>query len=65
MLLVANVVLKMFLKKVGDLSPRANYTDSNHRLSAKLLPTFAYRVCHVDSVTHPYGRILGFLDRSF
>jgi hypothetical protein len=33
-------------------------------LSAKWLPTFADRVCHVVSVTDPYGRILGFLDRS-
>jgi hypothetical protein len=28
------------------------------------LPTFADRGCHVVSVTDPYGRILGFLDRS-
>jgi hypothetical protein len=28
------------------------------------LPTFADRGCHVVSVTGPYGRILGFLDRS-
>jgi hypothetical protein len=33
-------------------------------LSAKLVPTFADRECHVVSVTDPYGRILGFLDRS-
>jgi hypothetical protein len=33
-------------------------------LSAKWLPTFADRGCHVVSVTDPYGRILGFLDRS-
>jgi hypothetical protein len=30
----------------------------------KLVPTFAGRGCHVVSVTNPYGRILGFLDRS-
>jgi hypothetical protein len=34
------------------------------RLSGKWLPTFADRGCHVDSVTDPYGHILGFLDRS-
>jgi hypothetical protein len=34
------------------------------RLSAKLVPTFADRGCRVVSVTDPYGRILGFLDRS-
>jgi hypothetical protein len=28
------------------------------------LPTFAVRGCHMVSVTDPYGRILGFLDRS-
>jgi hypothetical protein len=28
------------------------------------LPTFADRGCHVVSVTDPYGRILGFLDRN-
>jgi hypothetical protein len=34
------------------------------RLPAKLVPTFADRKCHVVNVTDPYGRILGFLDRS-
>jgi sulfur relay (sulfurtransferase) DsrC/TusE family protein len=36
------------------------YRPSDHRLSAKWLPTFADRGCHVVSVTDPYGRILGF-----
>jgi hypothetical protein len=40
------------------------YRPSDRRLSAKWLPTFADRGCHVVSVTDPYGRILGFLDRS-
>jgi hypothetical protein len=40
------------------------YRPSDRRLSAKLVPTFADRVCHVVSVTDPYGRNLGFLDRS-
>jgi hypothetical protein len=31
---------------------------------AKLLPTFADRGCGMVNVTDPYGRILGFLDRS-
>jgi hypothetical protein len=48
--------------KLRGLSPRANYSDS--RLSAKLVPTFANRGCHLVSVTDPYGRSLGFLDRS-
>jgi hypothetical protein len=38
------------------------YRQSNHRLLAKLVPTFADIGCHVVSVTDPYGRILGFLD---
>jgi hypothetical protein len=51
------------LKKLHGLSPRANYTDY-HRLSAKLVPSFADTGCHVVSVTDPYVLILGFLDRS-
>jgi hypothetical protein len=39
------------------------YRSSDRRMSAKLVPTFADRGCHVASVTDPYGRILGFLDR--
>jgi hypothetical protein len=40
------------------------YRPSDSRLSAKLVPNFADRKCHVVSVTDPYGRILGFLYRS-
>jgi hypothetical protein len=40
------------------------YRPSDRRLSAKWLPTFAEKECQVVSVTDPYGRILGFLDRS-
>jgi hypothetical protein len=40
------------------------YRSSDRRLRAKLVRTFAVRECHVVSVTDPYGRILGFLDRS-
>jgi hypothetical protein len=40
------------------------YRPSDRRFSAKWLPTFADKVCHVVSVTDPYGRIPGFLDRS-
>jgi hypothetical protein len=31
------------------------YRPSDRRLSEKLVPTFAYRVCYVVSVTDPYG----------
>jgi hypothetical protein len=40
------------------------YPPSDRRLSVKWLLTFADGGCHVVSVTDPYGRILGFLDRS-
>jgi hypothetical protein len=40
------------------------YRQSDRRLSAKVVPTFADRECHVVNVTDPYGLILGFLDRS-
>jgi hypothetical protein len=40
------------------------HRPSDRRLSAKWLPTFADRGCHVVSVTDPYCRILDFLDRS-
>jgi hypothetical protein len=40
------------------------YRPSDRRLSAKRLPIFAVKGCHVVSVTDPFGRILGFLDRS-
>jgi hypothetical protein len=39
------------------------YRQSDRRLSAKLVPNFADSGIHVVSVTEPYGRILGFLDR--
>jgi CBS-domain-containing membrane protein len=39
------------------------YQPSDRRLSAKLVPTFADRGCHVVSVTDPYGCILGLIDR--
>jgi hypothetical protein len=52
-------------KKLHGLSPRANYTNrataACRRSNCQL---FADNGCHVVSVTDPYGRILGFLDRS-
>jgi hypothetical protein len=39
------------------------YRQSDRRLSAKLVSTFADRGCHVIGVTDPNGRILGFLVR--
>jgi hypothetical protein len=40
------------------------YRPSDGSLLAKLVPTFADRGRHVESVTGLYGRILGFLDRA-
>jgi hypothetical protein len=48
--------------KLRGLSPQANYTDRT--TAACYCQLFADRGCHVVSVTNPYGRILGFLDRS-
>jgi hypothetical protein len=39
------------------------YRPNDRRLSAKLMPTFADRGCHVVNVTDAYGSILEFLDR--
>jgi hypothetical protein len=40
------------------------YRPSDCRLSAKSVPSFADRGCHVVNATDSYCRILGFLDRS-
>jgi hypothetical protein len=40
------------------------YRPRDRHLSAKLVPSFADRGCHVVRVTDPYGRNLGFLDWS-
>jgi hypothetical protein len=39
------------------------YWQRDRHLSAKLVPTFVDRGCHVVSVTDPYSRILAFLDQ--
>jgi hypothetical protein len=56
--------------KLHGLSPRANYTDrataACQRSDCQLLRIEGakWSACQVVSVTDPYGRILGFLDRS-
>jgi hypothetical protein len=40
------------------------YRPKDRSFSATSVPTFADGGCHVVRVTDPYGRILGFLDRS-
>jgi hypothetical protein len=55
---------KNWLKKTPwSESASELYRPSDRRLSTKWLSTFADRRCHVVSVTDPYGRILGFLDK--
>jgi hypothetical protein len=49
-------------KKPCPESASELYRPRDRRLSAKLVPTFVNRGCHVVSVTGPYSRILGFLD---
>jgi hypothetical protein len=53
----------MINKTPWPVSASELYRSRDHRLLAKLMPTFADRGCHVVSVTDPYGRIPGFLDR--
>jgi hypothetical protein len=56
-------------KQTNKQTPWSESTGELYRLSdrcfsAKWLPTFADKGCHLVSVTDPYGRILGFPDRS-
>jgi hypothetical protein len=56
--------LLIYLLTPWPESARELYRPSGCRLSEKLVPISAYRGCHMVSVTDPYGRILGFLDRT-
>jgi hypothetical protein len=56
--------MKKITKTPWSESASELYRPSDSRFSAKLMPTFADRECHVVSVTDPYGRIRNFLDRS-
>jgi hypothetical protein len=49
---------------MASQSASGPYLSSDHLLSAKLVPTFADRVCHVVSARSPHGRNFDFLDRS-
>jgi hypothetical protein len=53
---------RMSIKTPWSESASELYRPSDRRLSAKLVPIFADRGCHVVGVKDPYGRILGFLD---
>jgi hypothetical protein len=63
--IVLSISLTIYIKKTPwSESVSELYRLSDCRVLAKWLPTFADRRCHVVSVKYPYGRILGFLDRS-
>jgi hypothetical protein len=55
---------KIIKKTPWSESASEIYRPSDRCLSAKWLPTFADRGCHVVSVTDPHCHILNFLDRS-
>jgi hypothetical protein len=56
------LTVKQLLNKLTNsvaISPHANYTDrATAALSAKLVPTFADRGCHVVSATDPPGPLI-------
>jgi hypothetical protein len=62
---MTRIVIVMSIKKAPwPESASELYRPNDSRLSAKLVSTFADKGCYVVSVTEPYGRILGFLDRN-
>jgi hypothetical protein len=62
MFLAFNLPTAKKLNSVAWVRERTMLRD--RRLSAKLLPTFADRGCHVVSMTDPHSHILAFLDQS-
>jgi hypothetical protein len=58
------LVSKAKTKTLWPESANELYRPSDCRLSAKLVPTFADRGCHVVSLTNSYGHILVFLDQT-
>jgi hypothetical protein len=61
---VGLTTLKKKTKTPWSESASELYQPSDRCFSAKWLPTFADKGCHVVSVTDPYRRVLGFIDRS-
>jgi hypothetical protein len=60
---MVNLIKRKEKKTLWFESASELYRPSDRRLSVKLVPAFLDRGCHMISVTDPYGRILGFLDR--
>jgi hypothetical protein len=62
---VQDILLFWYKLKLNSVAWVREWTiPSDRRLSAKLVSTFADSGCRVVSMTDPYDRILGFLDRS-
>jgi hypothetical protein len=55
---------RIYKKTPWSESASELHRQSDRRLSANWLPTFADKGCHVVSLTDPHGRSLDFLDRS-
>jgi hypothetical protein len=63
---MSNIFISTHIKTPWPESASELYRPSDRHLSAKLVPTLWTEgwICgYVVSVTDPYGRILGFLDR--
>jgi hypothetical protein len=58
------IICFSWLRTPWPYSASELYRPRERRLSAKLVQPSADRECHVVNVTDPYGRILGFLDRT-
>jgi hypothetical protein len=62
-IILGRYIYWLYSQKLRHISASRLYRPRDHRLSAKLVPTFAERGCHVVSMTDPYSCILGFLDQ--
>jgi hypothetical protein len=54
----------LVIKTLWPEFARELYRQSDRRLSAKLVPNFADRGCHVVIAMGPFGRVLAFLDQT-
>jgi hypothetical protein len=60
---IMHCTVMSYYKPPWLVSTNELYRSSDGRLSTKFVPTFAYRGCHVVSVTDPYVCTLNFLYR--
>jgi hypothetical protein len=59
-----NILYVVIITKMAVVRERTIFRPSDRRFSAKLVLTLADGGCRLIGATDPYGRILGFLDRS-